>query len=89
MARIPFKNFNMGGIADSDYMGAPNSMADLWGFDIHSEVGVLKVNQALTKESGSTIDDLVKASVPCSDGNTYLFGSTNGKIWKQIGRAHV
>ena len=83
MARIPFKNFNMGGIADSDYMGAPNSMADLWGFDIHSEVGVLKVNQALTKESGSTIDDLVKASVPCSDGNTYLFGSTNGKIWKR------
>lgn len=83
MARIPFKNFNLGGIADSDYMGGANSLADLWGFDIHSEVGVLKVNQALAKESGSTVDDLVKAAVPCSDGNTYLFGSTNGKIWKR------
>ena len=51
--RIPFKNFNLGGIADSDYMGAANSMADLWGFDIHSEVGVVKVNQALTKDSGT------------------------------------
>lgn len=81
--RIPFKNFNLGGIADSDYMGAANSMADLWGFDIHSEVGVVKVNQALTKDSGATVDDLVLASVPCSDGNTYLFGSTNGKVYKR------
>jgi hypothetical protein len=83
MSRIPFKNFNMGGLADSDYLGSENSLAALWGFDLHSEVGVLKVNQALTKESGSTIDDFVKASVPSSDGNTYLFGSTNGKIWKR------
>lgn len=81
--RIPFKNFNLGGIADSDYMGAANSMADLWGFDIHSEVGVIKVNQALTKDSGTTVDDLVLASVPCSDGNTYLFGSSNGKVFKR------
>ena len=83
MQRINFKNFNLGGIADSDYLGAENSMAQLWGFDIHSEAGISKVNQALTKDSGSTIDDLVKASVPCSDGNTYLFGSTNGKVWKR------
>ena len=81
--RVPFKNFNMGGIADSDYMGTANSFADLWGFDIHSEVGIAKVNQALTKESGATIDDFVKCSVPSSDGNTYLFGSTNGKVWKR------
>jgi hypothetical protein len=83
MQRIPFKNFNLGGIADSDYLGAENSLADLWGFDIHSEPGIAKVNQKLTKESGSTVDDFVKAGVPCSDGNTYLFGSTNGKIWKR------
>jgi len=80
---IPFKNFNLGGIADSDYTGAPNSMAELWGFDIHSEPGITKVNQALTKESGTTIDDLVLCGVPCSDGSTYLFGSTNGKVWKR------
>ncbi len=83
MADIIFKNYNLGGIADSDYLGGENSMAELWGFDLHSEVGVLKVNQALTKESGSTVDDFVKAGVASSDGNTYLFGSTNGKIWKR------
>lgn len=83
MPRIPFNNFNLGGIADSDYMGGKNSLAELWGFDIHSEVGVLKVNQALAKESGSTVDDFVRAGVPCSDGNTYLFGANNGKVWKR------
>jgi hypothetical protein len=80
---ISFKNFNMGGIADSDYLGAENSVSDIVGFDIHSEPGILKINQALTKESGSTIDDFVKAGVASSDGSTYLFGSTNGKIWKR------
>lgn len=83
MKQIPFKNFNLGGIADSDYMGTANSLADLWGFDLHSEVGVLKVNQALTKESSTTVDDFVTCAVPSSDGNTYLFGSTAGKIWKR------
>lgn len=81
--KISFKNFNMGGVSDSDYFGTNNSMAMMWGFDIHSEVGVAKVNQALTKESGTTVDDFVKAGVACSDGNTYLFGSTNGKVWKR------
>lgn len=83
MAKISFNNFNNGGIADSDYIGPKGSMSDLWGFDIHSEVGVLKVNQALTKDSGVTVDDLVNAGVASSDGNTYLFGSTNGKVWKR------
>lgn len=83
MATIPIKNLNLGGIADSDYLGNDNSVAECVGLDIHSEAGVVKLNQKLTKESGSTIDDFVKASVSCSDGSTYLFGSTNGKIWKR------
>lgn len=83
MQRIQIKNINKGGIADSDYMGGADSVADMVGLDIHSEVGVIKVNQALTKESGTTIDDFVKTGVECSDGNTYLFGSTNGKVWKR------
>lgn len=81
--QIILNNFVLGGISDSRYLGVANSVYKLIGFDIHSEPGVLKVNQALAKESGSTIDDLVKAMVPCSDGNTYLFGYTNGKIWKR------
>lgn len=83
MAKIEIKNLPLGGIADSDYLGAENSVAEMVGLDIHSEAGVIKVNQKLTKESGSLVDDFVKASVPCSDGKTYHFGSTNGKIWSR------
>ena len=83
MPKIIITNQNLGGIADSQYQGVDNSVAMMVGFDIHSEGGLLKVNQKLTKESGSNIDDLVKKILPCSDGNTYMFGSTNGKIWKR------
>lgn len=83
MQKIQIKNINLGGIADSNYMGGASSVADMVGLDIHSEVGIIKVNQALTKESGATVDDFVKAGVTCSDGNSYLFGSTLGKVWKR------
>jgi hypothetical protein len=83
--KITFKNYHLGAISDSDYFGTDNSMAMIWGFDVHSEVGVAKVNQALTKDSGTTVDDFVRTGVSCSDGNTYFFGSTNGKIWKRTG----
>jgi hypothetical protein len=80
---ITIRDINLGGKADSMYQGIKNSVSEIVGFDLHSEPGVLKVNQKLTKESGSTVDDFVKVILPCSDGNTYLFGSTNGKIWKR------
>lgn len=83
MANIELKNLNLGGIADSEYLGAEGSVAEAVGLDLHSESGVIKVNQALVKESGTLVDDFVKASIPCSDGSTYHFGSTNGKIWKR------
>lgn len=83
MATIEVKDFVLGGMADSEYFGDKNSVAEMVGFDMHSQPGKLIVNQKLTKESGSTVDDLVQARVVCSDGNTYLFGSTNGKIWKR------
>jgi len=83
MNQIIINNANLGGIADSKYQGQANSVAEMVGFDIHSEPGILKNNQKLAKESGATVDDLVKKILPCSDGNSYLFGSTNGKIWKR------
>lgn len=52
------------------------------GIDIHSEPGIIKVNQRLTKESGTTVTDFVTTMVPCSDGNTYMFG-TGGNIYKR------
>lgn len=83
MNQIIFSDFNLGGISDSMYQGQKNSVTEMVGFDIHSEPGVLKVNQAMKNESGTLIDDLVKVIVQSSDGNTYFFGSTNGKIWRR------
>lgn len=81
------KNFNMGGLADSKWLGPENSFARAMGFDLHSAPGVLKVNQALTQMEGKTtadeIDDFIKAIVVSSDGTSYLFGSTNGKVWQK------
>lgn len=83
MNQIIIKDINLGGISDSLYQGQTNSVTEMVGFDIHSEPGILKHNQKLTKESDTMVDDLVKVILPCSDGNTYLFASTNGKIWKR------
>lgn len=83
MAKIELKNPVLGGLADSDFLGGPNSLAEMVNLDVFSEPGVIKVNQKLTKESGSTVDDLVLARVSCSDGKQYFFGSTNGKIWSR------
>lgn len=73
----------MGGIADSDYVGGENSVAAAECLDIHSEPGIIKLNQALTRNDGGIVDDFVKTGLACSDGNWYFFGSVNGKIWRR------
>src|SRR4030042_1227099 len=80
---IPIDNFNLGGLADSKYSGEKYSLYRLIGFDLHSTPGVLKVAQKLTKDSGATVDEFVKCQVTSSNGNTYHFSSTSGKIWER------
>ena len=81
--KIVFDNFNLGGIADSKYQGQQNSVAEMVGFDIHSEPGILKHNQKLTKDSGSTVDELCKKILACSDGNSYYFSCEYGAIFRR------
>ena len=81
--KVIIQNPNLGGLSDSKYLGTENSLYRMVGLDLHSEPGLIKVNQKLTKESGSTVTAFVKIMLPCSDGNTYLFSSTDGKIWKR------
>ncbi|MDE2026116.1 MAG: hypothetical protein KGJ07_06485 [Patescibacteria group bacterium] len=78
---IVIENIFLGGIADSTYVGLKNSVTSIVGFDIHSVPGALLVAQQMTLESGAPTDDLYKI-LPCSDGNIYLFGKTNGKVYK-------
>jgi len=80
---ITLKDFNLGGQADSDFQGAANSLARIVGWDLHSEPAIMKVSQALAKESGATVDSFAKVVVECSDGNSYWFSADSGKIWKR------
>lgn len=83
MAKIEIKNLNFGGIADSDYLGNENSVAEMVNCDIHGESGLITANQALTKDSGSTVTELILAMVSCSNGSTYHFGDAGG-IYERV-----
>lgn len=75
---LEIKNINQGGIADSDYLGVENSVAEMQNCDIHGESGIIKCNQALVKDSGTTVTELITVSVSCSNGSTYGFGDAGG-----------
>lgn len=83
MEPISFVDFVLGGLADSEYYGPKNSLAEIVGFDLHSQPGKALVNQKLTKDSGSTIDEFCKVAVPLSDGSSVFFSSTSGKVWRK------
>lgn len=83
MATVTINNFNLGGIAESKYSGVPYSLAKMVGVDVHNKPGAIQANYKLSKESGTTIDAPVQVIVPCSDGNSYLFSKTTGKVWKR------
>ena len=76
-------NWNNGGLADSKWSGVADSLYRMVGVDVHSEPAVIKAEQKLTKDSGSTVDEFVKWQVTSSNGNTYHFSSQSGKIWER------
>lgn len=83
MGMVQIKNLNLGGIADSDYLGNDNSVAEMVNCDIHSEAGIIKANQALTKDSDAVVDEFCIAKVECSNGSTYFFGDSGGIFERQ------
>jgi hypothetical protein len=79
--QIIIQNAILGGLSDSKYIGIANSLHKIVGFDLHSEPGIMKVHQKLKKDSGPTVTEFVKVAIPCSNGETYLFSATSGKVW--------
>jgi len=69
------------GLANSKWSGLQGSFCKSIGIDGHSNPGSITVHQKLTKDSGSTVDAFVKAAVACSNGYTFYFSNTSGKIW--------
>lgn len=78
---LKFRNFHEG-LGVSKYIGSPDSYAKAVGVDIWSEPGVVQAQQALAKDSGATVVDLIRCSVFASNGASYHFGDA-GKIYKR------
>ena len=72
-----------GGLSDSALRGMKGSISEGRGLDIRSEPGVLKVSQALSKESSGTVTGLCELSILASDGNAYFAERLTGKIYKR------
>lgn len=73
-----------GGITEEGRRGPRGSAKYVQGLDIRTGENVLKCQQALKKDTGSVVTDLVLAIVTASDGNKYAFGDT-GKIYRKTG----
>lgn len=80
---IIITNWNVGGLSDSKWSGIPDSLYRMVGLDPHSEPAVLKAENKLTKDSGATVDELVKWQVVSSNTASYHFSSASGKIWQR------
>jgi len=80
---VTISNWNNGGMADSKWSGIPDSLYRMVGLDPHSEPGVLKAEQKLTKDSGATVDEFCKWQLASSNGRTYHFSADSGKIWER------
>ena len=72
-----------GGLANSKWSGLAGSFYRLVGLDFHSVPGILKVRQALAKDSGATVTALCRVSLTASSGETFWFSYTDGKIWRR------
>lgn len=79
----PIFTGQFGGLSNSKWSGLPGSFYRLVGIDAHSQPGILSVRQKLTKDSGTTVDELCKVSITASSGETFWFSSTSGKIWRR------
>lgn len=84
MGKIVLDNFNLGGLSDSPHAGARYTQPYIVGMDVHSKPGVMRVAQKMTKEtSGTEPDEFCEVAIACSNGASYWFSKTSGKIWKR------
>lgn len=74
-------NFN-GGISDLSNKGVRGAFKFGRGINLRNLSSALSCNQALKKDSGTTVTDLIRFGVSATTGDWYGFGDT-GKIYKR------
>ena len=77
------------GLSDSKWAGVIGSAFRLVGLDLHSKPGIIRVAQKLTKHSDTTITELCKSSILCSDNSKLWFSSESGKIWREYNNSYT
>ena len=77
------------GLSDTRWQGAKGQAHRLVGIDYRNEPGIITVNQKMKKDSGVTITELCKVSVPVSDGSVLWFSSESNKIWREFEGAYT
>lgn len=83
---FPLKRFD-GGVADRNNSGVRGSYAFGYGINLRDGLSTLTPNQALKKDSGTTIDELIHFFITASDGNLYAFGDAGGIYQRTPGGA--
>lgn len=78
---VLINNFS-GGVAESKYQGVVGSYGRGIGIDPYSEPGILQCAQKLTKDSGTTVTDLILWAFQSTNGSTYFAGDS-GKLYKR------
>lgn len=74
---IIFNNFNLTGVSDNKYQG--DGFYNIVGLDIHSDPATLIVSQKLVTESATPNEPCIIKTF--SNGHTYYFSTSSGKIW--------
>lgn len=91
MTQIILDNWHLGGLSDSKYSGIANSTYKMVGMDIHSEPGLLKVQQT-AKDAGDYASNIPSNKIvsivqSTTTGDTYYFGGEDGQcsVWVMDG----
>lgn len=72
------------GLSDSLWSGTAGSCSKLVGIDYRTVPGTFQAHQKLSKHSSTTVTELCKNVVNCSDGSILWFSSESGKIWREV-----
>mgnify|MGYP001223814111 CR=1 FL=1 len=72
-----------GGISEDRYKGIRGSFQFGYGLDIHSSNDVLRCQQKLKKDSGTTVTELILFFLATSNGRFLAFGDAGG-IYEKI-----
>ena len=79
---LQIDSFN-GGISSGSKRGIAGSFRFARGLDIHSDPDRIQINPKSTKDSGSTIKDLIQFSTTNTVNANVYFGGDAGNVYKR------